>query len=237
MFNISNVLNSKIEVEPWRHQIVNNFFNDFELITTASKKLLEHYNNQVITADSCLSVGQVYNIIGDEVFDIIMESNRSLLDNAENIFSNFPNHRRFNQYISIPTFHILPSNLPPQKVHDEAYDKTASIVVYLYPEHSVGTAFFKTQNRDSFVRELEWKPNRAMIFCGEENVTWHDFYSKENPRITLNYFLRELTSLEIAETDTDFYWAGVSGPRTLIPKSLPVEKIKHLTSGALCTRL
>jgi hypothetical protein len=166
-----------------------------------------------------------------------MDSNRLLLDNAENVFANFPNHRRFDHYISIPTFHILPSNLPPQKVHDEAYDKTASIVVYLHPEHSVGTAFFKTKNRESFVKELEWSPNRAMIFCGEKNVTWHDFYSRENPRITLNYFLRKLTTTEIAETETDLYWAGVDGPRTLIPKSLPTEKIKQLTSDALCKRL
>jgi len=235
MFDIRNFINSKIETYPWRHQIIENFFNDsdFKEIETTCKKLLEHYKGMPITGHDCLTIGQVYDIIGDKAFKIIMESNRVLLDNFDDVISNFPNHRKFSKYFCIPTFHILPENYGPQKIHDEAYDKTASLVVYLYPETSVGTALFKTEKQESFVHELEWKQNRAMLFCGEENVTWHDFYSKDNPRVTLNYFFREIKSNMIADNDNYVYFKDVDGPKALLPKSLPKDIIDYLTSGAL----
>lgn len=233
MFDIHNLINSKIETYPWRHQIIDNFFNDFEIIEEACVKLLDKYHGQAVTGHDCLTIGQVYDTIGDKAFDMIMESNSMILDNINNIVSNFPNHRAFSRYFCIPTFHILPENFGPQKIHDEAHDKTMSLVVYLYPESSIGTAFFSDSTQESFVKELEWKQNRSMLFCGEKNVTWHDFYSKENPRVTLNYFIRELTSEEIISTEDYLYFNGVDGPKTLLPKSLPDNILKFLTSGVL----
>lgn len=235
MFDIFNFVHSKLITEPWRHQIVESFFSDsdYKEIEHASKKLLERYDCLAVTGHDCLTIGQAYDTIGQTAFDIIMDSNRSLLDNLDKIISNFPNHRKFDSYFCIPTFHILPKNFGPQKIHDEAYDKTASLVVYLCPESSIGTALFKDSTQDSFVKEVEWKQNRAMLFCGEKNVTWHDFYSRENPRVTLNYFIREMSSNEIAETDEYIYFKGVDGPKTYIPKSLPEHVLKLLTSGVL----
>jgi hypothetical protein len=72
-----------------------------------------------------------------------------------------------------------------------------------------------------------------MLFCGEKEVTWHDFYSRENSRVTLNYFIRELKSTELIETDTYYYWKDLAGPPTAIPKSLSKEQIELLTTGIL----
>jgi len=233
MFDADNIIQSPIFDDPWRHQIISNFFNkeDFKKIEIAAAKLLEKYKDTVITSGDCLSFAQVYETIGDDVFDIIFKSNRSILDNMQSIVDQFPNHRRFKNYISIPTFHILPPNVAPQKVHDEAYDKTASIVVYLYPTTSVGTAMFRSQDRDSFVKEIEWVPNTGMMFCGEKNVTWHDFYSKDVPRVTLNYFLRKLDDQALAETQDNYYWKHLEGPITYVPKSLPADKLKLTLTG------
>ena len=235
MFDINNFLNSRLEPYPWRHQIIDNFFDegDFIEVEQSCIRLLSNYEGLAITGHDCLTIAQVYDIIGVTAFDIIMESNRKMLDNFDSIVKNFPNHRRFSKYFCIPTFHILPCNFGPQKIHDEAYDKTSSLVVYLYPESSVGTALFKDNTQDSFVRELEWKQNRAMLFCGEENVTWHDFYSKDNPRVTLNYFIRECKSTELVETKDYFYFSGVDGPKTILPKTLPKNIFNYLTSGVL----
>jgi hypothetical protein len=213
--------------DPWPHQIVDEFFeaSDFEKISIACLKLQDHYKDQIVTADSCSSFAEVYDIIGEEVFEIILKSNRKLLDNIEQ----YPINKVFEQYVSFPTFHILPPNVPPQKVHDEALDKSISVVVYLYPTNSVGTALFKTQSRESFVKEVEWKPNRAMSFCGQENVTWHDFYSREEPRITLNYFVRRLISTDVAEQDGKYFLTGMEGPKTFMPKEL----VSRLTTGIL----
>jgi hypothetical protein len=216
-----------INNDPWPHIVVDDFFEktDFDKISTACVKLQEQYKDQVVTADSCLSFAEVYDIIGEEVFSIILKSNRVLLDTI----SEYPVNRTFDRYVSFPTFHILPPNFPPQKVHDEALDKSISVVVYLYPAISIGTALFKTQQRESFVKEIEWKPNRAMIFCGQENVTWHDFYSREYPRVTLNFFIRKLTSTDIAEQDDKYFLTGVEGPKTFMPRHL----VDRLTTGIL----
>jgi hypothetical protein len=235
MFDIDNLINSPIVNDPWDHQIIKNFFGvaEFKTIQNAAINLYNNYQNSTITADNCLSIAQAFDDIGTDAFDIILETNQTILDNLERITKNFPRHRRFKNYISIPTFHILPPNLLLQKVHDEAYDKTASIVVYLYPESSVGTALYRTQSRDSLVKEVEWKSNTAMLFCGEKETTWHDFYTRNNPRVSLNFFLRNLESNELLETETDISWKHLDGPPTLIPKHLPASIISKLTGGIL----
>ena len=104
---------------------------------------------------------------------------------------------------------------------------------HLYPEKSIGTAFFKGSTQDTFVNELEWKQNKGMIFCGEKNVTWHDFYSRDNPRVTLNFFIRELRHITIEEYNGSKFFTGVDGPKISIPISLPDNIIERLLSGVL----
>jgi len=82
---------------------------------------------------------------------------------------------------------IHTSEIPPHyksQVHDEAEFKIMSAVVYLGPEKSNGTKFYMDEEF-----EIEWKPNRLMVFCGETGVTWHDYSSGVEPRFTYNYFL------------------------------------------------
>jgi len=228
-------LHTPVISDPWTHQIIDNFFSpdDFDIIEQTAKHLASVFSNEIITSDNCLNIAEALDYISDEAAKIILKSNRYLLDNINTTVNNFPNCRSFKNVISVPTFHILPANVPPQKVHDEAYDKISSTVVYLYPESSTGTAMFTNSNRDSFVKEIEWKQNRAMIFCGEQGVTWHDFYSKEHCRVTLNYFIRELKSTDLVETDSHYYWKDLAGPPTTIPKTLSKEKIELLTTGLL----
>jgi hypothetical protein len=228
-------LDTPVIAEPWPHQTIDNFFSfeEFKIIEETAKNLSIIFSKEIITSDNCLNIAEALEYISDEAAAIILKSNRYLLDNISTTISDYPNCRTFKNIISIPTFHILPPNVSPQKVHDEAYDKISSTVVYLYPESSTGTAMFSTSSRNSFVKEIEWKQNRAMLFCGEKDVTWHDFYSKENSRVTLNYFIRELKSMELSETDSYYYWKDLAGPPTFIPKTLSKEKIELLTTGLL----
>jgi hypothetical protein len=233
MFNIDNLLNSPIIIDPWRHQIIKNFFqeDDFKKINLAAIKLETVYKDRLITADACLGIAEVYDIIGEEVFDIILEANRKLLDNIKLITKNFPKHNKFKKYISVPSFHILPPQTPWQKIHDESLDKTTSIVVYLYPKHSVGTTLYKENNRNSKNKEIEWEQNSAMLFCGQQGVTWHDFCSREHPRITLNFFLRKPYSENFYDDIDRVYYMFDNGMKTYIPKSLPETKFKLITEN------
>lgn len=235
MFNIDNVINSQVLKSPWLHQVIDNFFapEDFEKVSTAAKTLQETYKEQLITADDCLSIAEVYDSIGEEVFNIILEANRKLLDNIEQLVKPYPNHYRHTEYVSFPSIHILPPNTDWQKLHDEAKDKTISIVVYLDPEISVGTTLYQSNDRNSLSKEIEWKPNTAMLFCGEDNVTWHDFCSRENTRLTLNYFIRTLESPTLTDAGDRFCWTFGNGLKTYIPKSLPSDKLELITSGFL----
>jgi hypothetical protein len=211
------IIESEIIGDPWKHKIIKNFFDtfDFEKVNIACTKLYDRYKDQLITADNCLSVAEVYDIIGQEVFDIILNMNKSILDNVDEIIKPF-NARTYDRYVSLPSFHILPPHSGWQIIHDEAVDKTISIVVYLYPESSVGTVLYKTKNRDSFAKEIPWQPNNAMLFCGEKGITWHDFGSRETPRVTLNFFVRTLKHTE--KTNLGYTWTFGNGLKSYIPE-------------------
>lgn len=216
---------------PWKHVICDNFFSDSDKIFIAAEKLQKKYFDTIISSDKCLSLFEVYDVIGDEAFKIILDKNKFLLDNIKEIVKFFPNARKCSNYISIPSFHILPPNTDWQKIHDEAYDKTASVVVYLYPTYSIGTALYERNDRNSFCKEIVWKQNTAMLFCGEKNVTWHDFRSGDHPRVTLNFFLRTLKDYTIDEDDEKYKVIFGNDLPTYIPKRLPKNILNTWFNG------
>ncbi len=84
---------------------------------------------------------------------------------------------------------------PPNFHHDkhcEAEFKIMSAIVYIGPEEAPGTTFYI----DGKEQTIEWKPNRLMIFCGETDVTWHDYKSADQMRFTYNYFLVDPTKIK-----------------------------------------
>ena len=87
MFNIDNILNSPLLIDPWKHQYIDTFFNqdDFEKIYIDSKKLQNKYKNQKIISNDSLSLAEVADFISNDVFNIIIESNTQILNNIENI--------------------------------------------------------------------------------------------------------------------------------------------------------
>jgi len=78
------------------------------------------------------------------------------------------------------------------KIHDEAEFKIMSAIVYIGPEKAPGTTFYI----DGEEQTVGWKPNRLMVFCGETDVTWHDYKSDDNMRFTYNYFLIDPTKVK-----------------------------------------
>lgn len=223
--------NSKLFDEPWKHQIIEDFLPEFQIIKKSSRILQDKYSSKIISSKECLSLFQVYNDIGKEAFDIICNANTLLLKNLKEIVKPFPNARKFDEYISIPSFHILPAYTPWQKIHDEAEDKTVSIVVYLYPEKSTGTTLYEKNDRNSFQKEIEWKENTAMLFCGEKNVTWHDFRSVEFPRVTLNFFLRTPKNDKLNITKENYEITFGNGLVTYIPTNLPKNILDAWNEG------
>jgi len=230
MFDIKKILRAPVIGQPWAHQIVENFFDKdtFKNIYSICPTLQKKYKKKLITGSNCLSIAEVYDIIGDKNFNAILDVNKALLNNVFKIANLYPSYNKFNHYISLPSLHILPPNTSWQKIHDESTDKTISIVVYLYPNKNIGTAMYKNSNASSLAKTISWVPNRSMIFCGQPNTTWHDFCSNSNTRISLNFFIRTFKSnIWLEELDTFVYTFG-NGLKTYIPKNLPKDVLKKL---------
>ena len=84
---------------------------------------------------------------------------------------------------------------PPNFHHPKHYEaefKIMSAIVYIGPEEAPGTTFYIDGKEET----IEWKPNRLMIFCGETDVTWHDYKSADQMRFTYNYFLVDPTKIQ-----------------------------------------
>lgn len=84
---------------------------------------------------------------------------------------------------------------PPNFHHPKHYEaefKIMSAIVYIGPEEAPGTTFYIDGKEET----IDWKPNRLMIFCGETDVTWHDYKSGNHTRFTYNYFLVDPTKVK-----------------------------------------
>ena len=58
-------------------------------------------------------------------------------------------------------------------------------------ERTQGTLIYDKDK--NFVKEIEWKPNRALVFCKIPNTTWHNFVaSSKSPRMSYNIFYQTL---------------------------------------------
>ena len=110
----------------------------------------------------------------------------------------FDKHRSYEELKSFIHYAVTPKNFI-HVVHDEAAYKIMSAIIYLSPEVSCGTFLHDKFENPTETIEVEWEPNSLMVFCGEKNVTWHHFESKDAHRYTYNYFLVDPTKIKKQE--------------------------------------
>ena len=106
---------------------------------------------------------------------------------------NFPRHRPYSQLKKMIHYAVTKENFT-HPLHDEAPFKIMSAIIYLHPEKNVGTIL---RHKEKEI-EVEWKPNRLMVFCGLEDITWH-YYKTTEARYTYNYFLVNPAEMENKE--------------------------------------
>lgn len=154
---------------------------------------------QIITRD---------NFLPGDVYSMLYEKYKATADNNEvqreffdydptpqiaEFINYFDKKRGYNKLGKFIHTAATPPNFYHKK-HDEAEFKIMSAIVYIAPEKSHGTTFCLDQQF-----EIEWKPNRLMIFCGETDVTWHYYKSMNQMRFTYNYFLVDPTKIQNSE--------------------------------------
>lgn len=164
--------------EPWPHIVIDDYYEPhiFEKILNEGKKFLAK------NVDRNTRKQEFQNPDNSILKDCI---NSRLLD--EGYFDVLTNHRPYNQLSPYWELNFLrgPFSYP---IHDETPRKVLSCVVYVGPEQNAGTRLY--DNNKNFVKEVAWKPNRALIFAAIDDLTWHDYTCpKGSLRITINQFL------------------------------------------------
>jgi len=74
-------------------------------------------------------------------------------------------------------------------IHCDPAHKALSCVLYFSPKKSMGTHLYRmvAGGRMRKVKTIEWKPNRMFIFKQQQKVTWHNYSTNTERRITFNY--------------------------------------------------
>ena len=178
----------------WKYEVIDNFFEneDFkEIIGEIEKLNLKNIDSN----DVFMANNRIYK---DGNFKII-NRNYKIDDYKDPIYSNdISFSKELITKIHSKYFRILTSKLKehyPEKLeiydfsdliisvtgknrvyppHYDHWEKILSVVIYLYPEKSIGTKLLLSKNNKNSV-EIEWKTNRALIFARKEALTWHSY--------------------------------------------------------------
>ena len=156
--------------KPFKHHIIDNFFDEhtFWYCIEYLESVNKLQNNHTAIKDKRLK--DYFDSVFTEVY----------------LKKNYPNHRPYKTLESLAEVNICTNGFI-FPIHDEAPYKILSAVVYLAPRYATGTILY---NKEKQVEKIiTWKPNRAFIFCGQDNVTWHTYgHWDKTTRVTINYF-------------------------------------------------
>lgn len=172
---------------PWKHIVIDNFFdkNEFENIrkeligsVSSEKKKCTHSFAQSL---HCGTIDIIKNPAYSKTFNFVSKKNIiSFLEYFRyhrNVSDNWKYYWEINQ--------IRDSFKYPK--HYERENKVLSMIVYVDAEDGNGTLLYD-ENR-KYVKEVDFVPNRALVFCGINNVTWHSYFNLMGTRTTLNGYI------------------------------------------------
>lgn len=115
----------------------------------------------------------------------------------EELLSLFPERRQY-QGLGLTGEISIMSRGESWPIHDENERKVLSCVTYIAPTVSRGTTLYTTNKQ--LVGDVEWQPNRTLVFAGITGKTWHSYASIESSyRVTLNVFLTKTVDGKIVD--------------------------------------
>jgi len=171
-----------IEQHPWPHTTIDSYYDD-DLFKQMKDEIIA-YVKQLPTV-----AYQTFHRSSDEGFKQKFPSTYRCANSVSpyDQLKMFPVHRSYEKLSHYIEINIIMDGYD-YPIHDENPRKILSIVNYVAPEKSTGTLIYDVDKE--FVKEVEWKQNRTLIFPGITGVTWHAYkVEPRKPRITLNTFL------------------------------------------------
>jgi hypothetical protein len=196
MIDINKILDAPLLTDPWPHKVIDDVFDEE---TFAKLKDMAGIINSIDDYDTMEIVWM------NELLDlgVSQDTVETIIDDADIIAKHFPKVSKDFPFtlpthlgwFNNPRVGVCPPNIV-NEIHDEGTNKAMALIVYIDPEESLGTLLYHDNDETTFAKEVEWKPNRALLMFSTPNVTWHKFNSKDNPRITLNFYYEKLEALE-----------------------------------------
>ena len=153
---IENLKNANVITDPWEHIVIDNFlpvdiFND---ISNAAKLLSPHvkkghWRGIFLREAELLGVQK-------QTINTIINLTDTILDNIEDItkpFSHF--NKSTSGYACMPKIAITSSGCQ-YPIHTDSCLKVLTLLVYVYPDNNVGTALYRTKNKNDYVQTFSY---------------------------------------------------------------------------------
>lgn len=197
MINLDAILSAPVINDPWPYKIIDNILHPeiFNRLKQAAVFLSgvekdDQYYSDGIWPSEFVRLGLDQKLSDDviTIADYLLTINKDLL-------LQFPNHLESQiGYYNIPRFNYSIGKVN-SAIHDEGRSKTMALVIYLIPEQTLGTRLYNGSSQENFVKEVEWKPNRAMLMMSQPGITWHSYVGTGAARYTLNLYFEKMESL------------------------------------------
>ena len=201
--------------DPFRYAVIDDFFNkeDLEFVKSKLGHIQENKDfNSILDTDKIRK-----RILKKNLHDFNKNPNErfakyfELLDSLD--IKNDPEKEYTSEYAYFFRVKKLKEDYP---VHTENIYKAISLVVYLGEEQNFGTELY--DNNKNFVKEVEWKYNRAFVMSGFNNQkgtlpgnsTWHTYKTKPGTlrRTFFGYTTSSIKSIKEHSLYQDYYVDG-----------------------------
>lgn len=162
--------------EPWPHLIIDDFLKPRDLISLQLRCGL--FNHEITNHIERTGILKGHYRFKFET-DILKEYD------VPGYFNQFEQKRPYTELGKLIQL-VKTCEETTYPIHDDAPHKIFALLIYIAPHENVGTQIYDADKK--LVKQIEWKPNRCVMFCPLSDVTWHG-YGSSTDRFTLMYNL------------------------------------------------
>lgn len=210
-FNVEDILSASMYKEPWEHKIVDDSIDPdiFKKLALIPKMLLNKNRREypdmfeILRDSSINNGGAIVDIqqflkldMPENIIELLYDCAQSLLDSREKLLEQFSYHRESSSgeyYADVTLGFICPGvNFD---IHQGPSNRALTCHTYLAPRISSGHRLHKDDTLEC-ISDIDWKPNRSLIFAPQENVTFTSYF---NPNHTMSMRFVLTTTIEFVE--------------------------------------
>ena len=186
--NSFNDVSAQMSEDPWPHMVIDNYY-DPQKLQAVEEEFANHLRYK--SSDTWAEFHNISQLLYTtkhpnfkKVFPTAWDCLYSV--NPTPFLKCFEKIRPYGE--SVTVYHELSyiSSHLEYPIHYDIEEKVLSFVTYV---NSEGTGTLLYDENKNFVKEVEWKPNRSLVFAGETDVTWHSYKTDHRPRLTINTFI------------------------------------------------